>query len=60
MICGSFFIISGTFGLISSVGLFQSFWQENQLKDYTGRDVGWVAAVNSMFFFFGPAVSRGG
>lgn len=33
------------------MGLFQSYWQENQLKAYSGRDVGWIAAVNSMFSF---------
>ena len=46
VILGSFCIICGTFGLISSVGLFQSYWQANQLSAYSTRDLGWIGAVN--------------
>ncbi|KAH8815443.1 MFS monocarboxylate transporter [Xylogone sp. PMI_703] len=46
VIFGSFCIICGTFGLISSVGLFQAYWQEHQLSSYTSRDIGWISAVN--------------
>ncbi|EPE27512.1 MFS general substrate transporter [Glarea lozoyensis ATCC 20868] len=46
VILGSFSIIAGTFGLISSVGLFQSYWQSHQLSSYTSRDLGWIGAVN--------------
>lgn len=52
VITGSFCIICGTFGLMSSVGLFQSYWQANQLSSYTGRDIGWIAAVNCFLNLF--------
>ncbi|CAG8950991.1 hypothetical protein HYFRA_00006388 [Hymenoscyphus fraxineus] len=52
VILGSFSIISGTFGLVSSVGLFQSYWLEHQLKGYSERDVGWIAAVSVFLNLF--------
>lgn len=65
VIFGSFSIISGTFGLISSVGLFQAYWQEHQLSSYTSRDIGWIAAVNVFLNLFlgvqiGPLFDRYG
>ncbi|CAG8979407.1 hypothetical protein HYALB_00010498 [Hymenoscyphus albidus] len=52
VILGGFSIISGTFGLISSVGLFQSYWLEHQLKGYSERDVVWIAAVSVFLNLF--------
>jgi MFS family permease len=65
VVAGSFSIISGTYGLISSVGLFQSYWQEHQLSSYTTRDVSWIAAVNVFLNLFlgvqiGPLFDRHG
>ena len=65
VVAGSFSIICGTFGLISSVGLFQAYWQEHQLSNYTTRDVSWIAAVNVFFNLFlgvqvGPLFDRYG
>jgi MFS family permease len=65
VILGSFSIISGTFGLISSVGLFQAYWQEHQLSSYTTRDIGWISAVNVFLNLFlgvqiGPLFDRYG
>lgn len=65
VVTGSFSIISGTFGLISSVGLFQAYWQEHQLSRYTTRDIGWISAVNVFFNLFlgvqiGPLFDRYG
>jgi len=65
VIFGSFSIICGTFGLISSVGLFQAYWQENQLSSYKARDIGWISAVNIFLNLFlgvqiGPLFDRYG
>jgi MFS family permease len=65
VIFGSFSIISGTFGLISCVGLFQAYWQAHQLSSYTSRDIGWIAAVNVFMNLFlgvqiGPLFDRYG
>lgn len=65
VIFGSFSIICGTFGLISSAGLFQSYWQNHQLSSYASRDVGWITAVNVFLNLFlgvqvGPLFDRYG
>jgi MFS family permease len=65
VILGSFWIIAGTFGLISSVGLFQAYWQTHQLSSYATRDIGWIAAVNVFLNLFlgvqiGPLFDRYG
>jgi len=65
VIFGSFCIICGTFGLISSVGLFQAYWQAHQLASYTSRDIGWIPAVNVFLTLFlgvqiGPLFDRYG
>lgn len=65
VIFGSFWIIAGTFGLISSVGLFQAYWQTHQLSTYTTRDIGWISAVNVFLNLFlgvqiGPLFDRYG
>ncbi|TVY16771.1 putative transporter MCH4 [Lachnellula arida] len=65
VIFGSFSIISGTFGLISSAGLFQAYWKAHQLSSYASRDVGWILAVNVFMNLFlgvqiGPLFDRYG
>ena len=65
VIFGSFCIICGTFGLISSVGLFQAYWQAHQLSTYTTRDIGWISAINVFLNLFlgvqiGPLFDRYG
>jgi MFS family permease len=49
VVFGSFCVISGTYGLISSVGLFLSYWKENQLSNYTSSEIGWISAINVFF-----------
>jgi len=65
VILGSFTIIAGTFGLISSIGLFQAYWQTHQLSAYTTRDISWISAVNVFLNLFlgvqiGPLFDRYG
>ncbi|KAL2060731.1 hypothetical protein VTL71DRAFT_9372 [Oculimacula yallundae] len=65
VVFGSFCIIWATFGLISSVGLFQAYWKEHQLSHYSNGDIGWIAAVNIFFNLFlgvqiGPLFDRYG
>ena len=65
VMAGSFCIIGGTFGLISSAGLFQAHWQEHQLSSYTSGVVSWIAAVNIFMNLFlgvqiGPLFDRYG
>lgn len=65
VVSGSFCIIWGTFGLVSSVGLFQAYWKTHQLSNYSNGDIGWIPAVNIFFNLFlgvqvGPLFDRYG
>lgn len=65
VVLGSFCIICGTFGLMSSVGLLQSYWQTHQLSSYSTRDIGWISALNIFLNLFlgvqiGPLFDRYG
>ncbi|KAG9241493.1 major facilitator superfamily protein [Calycina marina] len=65
VIFGSFCIISGTFGLISSSGLFLSYWKAHQLAAYSTGAIGWISAVNMFLTLFlgvqiGPLFDRHG
>ncbi|KAH8594684.1 major facilitator superfamily protein [Bisporella sp. PMI_857] len=46
VVFGSFCIIAGTWGLVSSAGLFMTYWKEHQLSEYSTGDIGWISAVN--------------
>ena len=63
VVFGSFCFTTGTFGLTSSVGLFQTYWQAHQLSSYPSRTIGWIAAVNVFLNLFlgvqiGPLFDR--
>jgi MFS family permease len=65
VVFGSFCIIWGTFGLVSSAGLFQTYWKAHQLSSYSNGDIGWIPAVNIFLNLFlgvriGPLFDRYG
>ncbi|KAK1676232.1 riboflavin transporter MCH5 [Colletotrichum godetiae] len=46
-VLGSFLFLMPSFGFMQSSGAIQSFLLENQLRDYSARDVGWITGVSS-------------
>ncbi|OHE95006.1 riboflavin transporter MCH5 [Colletotrichum orchidophilum] len=46
-VLGSFLFLMPSFGFMQSSGAIQSFLLENQLRDYSARDVGWITGVYS-------------
>lgn len=36
-----------SFGWVNCVGIFQEYYQSNQLKDYTASDISWIPALQS-------------
>ncbi|KAK1494933.1 riboflavin transporter MCH5 [Colletotrichum abscissum] len=46
-VLGSFLFLMPSFGFMQSSGAVQSFLLENQLIDYSARDVGWITGVYS-------------
>ncbi|KAL9088899.1 MAG: hypothetical protein Q9165_005956 [Trypethelium subeluteriae] len=65
VVLGAFSILGCTFGLMTSVGVLQSYWAQNQLAHYTDSQIGWIPSV---FVFlslllgvqFGPLFDRYG
>lgn len=49
VVIGSFFLIMASYGMLNSVGVFQSYLETNQLSTYSSTDVGWIP---SSFVFF--------
>lgn len=48
VVAGSFCLTVATYGLLSSIGLFQTYWKTHQLAEETGMDISWIV---SMFGF---------
>ena len=65
VVLGAFFILASTFGLMTSVGILQSYWSQHQLSPYTDSEIGWIPSVFvfiSLFLGvqFGPLFDRYG
>lgn len=43
-------------GWINCIGIFQGYYQENQLKAYSPSTVSWISSLETFFMFFGGAV----
>lgn len=48
VVAGSFCLTVATYGLLSSIGLFQTYWKEHQLAGESGTKISWIV---SMFGF---------
>ncbi|CRG87307.1 putative transporter MCH4 [Talaromyces islandicus] len=64
-IIGSFCGLFASFGWYSSTGLFQDYYQRNQLRDYSPSTISWISSmgfflVYSGTCFFGPLSARFG
>ncbi|KAF4450072.1 hypothetical protein F53441_6777 [Fusarium austroafricanum] len=42
---GSFLFLMPTFGMMQSIGTFQSYLELNQLRDYSAGEIGWIAGM---------------
>ncbi|KAH0431501.1 MFS monocarboxylate [Colletotrichum camelliae] len=51
-VMGSFLFLMPSFGFIQSVGTVQAYLQENQLEQYSARDVGWITGVYTFLTMF--------
>lgn len=45
VVVGSTLALYGSFGFMVSIGTLQDYWAENQLKNYSARDIGWIPSV---------------
>ncbi|KAF4428238.1 monocarboxylate transporter 2 [Fusarium acutatum] len=57
VVTGGFFAVFASFGWINCIGIFQDYYEQNQLKSYSSSDVAWISSIESfMLFFWGPVV----
>lgn len=57
VVFGSFCLFMSVFGIINTSAVFQSYFLENQLKDYSPSEVGWIfSAYLFMVYFVGLVV----
>lgn len=64
-VVGSFCAMMSIYGLINSSAVFESYFSEHQLKDYTSSQIGWIFSLYLFLVFFigiqvGPVFDRHG
>lgn len=50
VVFGAFFLLMLSYGIMTSLGAFQSHWATHQLSNYSARDIGWITGL---FVFMG-------
>lgn len=58
VVVGSFSMLACTFGMMSSVGVLQSYWQTHQLASYSTSAIAWIPSV-FVFLTLGLSVQVG-
>ncbi|KAK9235228.1 major facilitator superfamily domain-containing protein [Lipomyces kononenkoae] len=58
-VAGGFFTVFSSIGWINCIGVFQNYYQTNQLKFYSTSTVSWITSTESfMMFFWGPVAGK--
>ncbi|KAK9450913.1 major facilitator superfamily domain-containing protein [Limtongia smithiae] len=52
-VLGTFFCMFCTFGWINAIGVFQDYYETNQLSAYSSSSIGWIASLQIFIMFFG-------
>ncbi|KAK0640233.1 Aspyridones efflux protein apdF [Lasiodiplodia hormozganensis] len=52
-VLGCFCALFVSFGWIGAIGVFQEYYQLNQLKEYTPSQVSWIPSIEACFMFLG-------
>lgn len=52
VVFGSFCAMLSVFGLINTAAVFESYFSENQLSDYTASEIGWIFSLYLFVVFF--------
>lgn len=45
VVMSAWLLLFPSFGFMVSIGTLQDYWSQNQLSDYTARDIGWIPSV---------------
>ena len=54
---GVFFALFVGFGILNIPGTFQTYWENNQLSEYSQSQIGWVCAIQFFLTLFGSVFS---
>ncbi|KAJ5665416.1 uncharacterized protein N7477_007864, partial [Penicillium maclennaniae] len=59
-VCGGAFLsLFSTFGFLNAIGVFQTFYQDNTLKEYSSSEIAWIFAVQlCLMWALGPLYGR--
>lgn len=65
VVAGSFCAMGAVFGLINSTAVFETYFKQNQLSDYSHSQIGWIFSLYLFLVFFvgiqvGPIFDRYG
>ncbi|RDW85368.1 hypothetical protein BP5796_03693 [Coleophoma crateriformis] len=52
VVAGGFCAVFCSFGWINCIGVFQNYYEKNQLKDYSSSTVAWIPSTQSFMLFF--------
>ncbi|KAJ9489132.1 hypothetical protein VN97_g4149 [Penicillium thymicola] len=56
-VAGGWCIFFSMFGWANAFGVFQSYYQEHQLKDYTAFQISWISSIQTFILFGGGIVA---
>lgn len=51
-VAGAYLAVFVQFGLINTFGVFQSYYEQHQLKNYTSSEIAWIGSVQQLILFF--------
>ncbi|KAJ6128117.1 hypothetical protein N7471_009334 [Penicillium samsonianum] len=58
-VVGAFICLFCTFGFLNAIGVFQTHYEQNSLRDYSSSDISWIFAVQlCMMWALGPLYGR--
>ncbi|KAK5119248.1 hypothetical protein LTR85_007862 [Meristemomyces frigidus] len=58
-VAGGFCVLFCSFGWINCIGVFQDYYENNQLKNYSPSEVSWISSLEAFFMFFcGPIIGK--
>lgn len=57
VVVGGFFAMFASLGLVNTIGTFQAYLQEHQLRNYSPGSVGWISGTFAFLTFFGGVLT---
>ncbi|PQE13544.1 monocarboxylate permease protein [Rutstroemia sp. NJR-2017a WRK4] len=53
VVAGAWCCLFCSWGWVTSIGVFQNYYQENQLKQYSPSEIGWIPSLEAFMMFVG-------